>query len=85
MANEYICIDDLIKELKIYRNQYGNLPVLISAEGSNIDFLKPLKEIFGVNMTEQATGNTQLAIILTNYEVEDIDDSGNNVEIDIEI
>lgn len=85
MANEYICIDELIKELMVYKDQYGNLPILISADGSDIDFLKPLKEVFGVNMTEQTTGDTQLAIVLTNYEIEEFEDSGNETEIEIEI
>ena len=34
-------------------------------------------------MTEQTTGDTQLAIVLTNYEIEEFEDSGNETEIGI--
>lgn len=85
MANQYICINDLIKELTFYQDQYGNLPILVSAEGSDIDFLKPLREVFGINMIEESTGETQLAVVLTNYYIEDFDDSDNLEELEIEV
>lgn len=79
----YICIDDLINDLMTFKNQYGNLPIVISANGSDEDFLKPLKVVFGINMVEQITEDNQAAVVLSNYIITDSEETDTEIEIEI--
>lgn len=64
-------IQDVIQELQEIEDSFGNLPVLISSDGSDGDFLRPLCNIFTVCMTEKETDDTQNAVVFSNYEIED--------------
>lgn len=67
-------IDDLIAKLEEFKESFGNIPILISSNGSDDDFLKPLMEAFTVKISEKETGDSQIAVVLANYELIDSDD-----------
>ena len=46
-------IDDLIAKLEEFKESFGNIPILISSNGSDEDFLKPLVEAFTVKISEK--------------------------------
>lgn len=80
-----ICIDELLNTLAAFRARFGNIPVLISAEGSDEDFLKPMKTVFGINMTNLDTDENQPAIVLANYIITDNDDDTDDNLIELRI
>ena len=76
-------IDDLITKLEEFKESFGNIPILISSNGSDEDFLKPLIEIFPINITEKETDDSQIAVVLTNYElIASDDDNAQDTEIE---
>lgn len=77
-------IDDLIIKLEEFKESFGNIPILISSNGSDEDFLKPLVEAFTVKISEKETDDSQIAVVLTNYELIDSDDD-NAQDVEIEV
>lgn len=77
-------IDDLITKLEEFKESFGNIPILISSNGSDEDFLKPLVEAFTVKISEKETDDSQIAVVLTNYELIDSDDD-NAQDAEIEV
>lgn len=77
-------IDDLITKLEEFKESFGNIPILISSNGSDEDFLKPLVETFTVKISEKETDDSQIAVVLTNYELIDSDDD-NAQDVEIEV
>lgn len=77
-------IDDLIIKLEEFKESFGNIPILISSNGSDEDFLKPLVEAFTVKISEKETDDSQIAVVLTNYELIDSDDD-NAQDAEIEV
>ena len=77
-------IDDLITKLEEFKESFGNIPILISSNGSDEDFLKPLVETFTVKISEKETDDSQIAVVLTNYELIDSDDD-NAQDAEIEV
>lgn len=70
---KYVTIDSLMNHLAELRANYGNLPILISSDSSDEDFLRPLVSIFGINITKDDTNENQHAVVLTNYLIENIE------------
>lgn len=77
-------IDDLITKLEEFKESFGNIPILISSNGSDEDFLKPLVEAFTVKISEKEIDDSQIAVVLTNYELIDSDDD-NAQDAEIEV
>ena len=68
-------IDVLITKLEEFKESFGNIPILISSNGSDEDFLKPLVEAFTVKISEKETDDSQIAVVLANYEIIDADEN----------
>ncbi len=77
---QYKTIDDLIVKLEEFKESFGNIPILISSNGSDDDFLKPLMEAFTVKISEKETDDSQIAVVLANYEIVDADENDNPME-----
>lgn len=77
---QYKTIDDLIVKLEEFKESFGNIPILISSNGSDDDFLKPLMEAFTVKISEKETDDSQIAVVLANYEIIDADENNNPME-----
>lgn len=76
-------IDDLIVKLEEFKENFGNIPILISSNGSDDDFLKPLMEAFTVKISEKETDDSQIAVVLTNYEIVEADDDESLMEVEL--
>ena len=77
---QYKTIEDLITKLEEFKESFGNIPILISSNGSDDDFLKPLMEAFTVKISEKETDDSQIAVVLANYEIIDADENNNPME-----
>ena len=51
--SEYLSIDQLINALAAKRAEYGNIPVLVSADGTDDEFLRPIGDIFAININDK--------------------------------
>ncbi len=72
--NEYLTIDQLINKLATTRAEFGNIPVLISADGTDEEFLRPIGDVFTVNIKDKKIGDNQICMVISNYEVEEATD-----------
>ena len=75
--SEYLSIDQLINALAAERAEYGNIPVLVSADGTDDEFLKPIGDIFAINIKDKKIGDSQICVVITNYEIKDVEDEQN--------
>lgn len=66
----YITIDTLLNHLAYYRATYGDLPILVSTDSADKDFLRPLASIFTIDLVDTKTNDKQPAVVLSNYIIE---------------
>lgn len=78
--NEYLTIDQLINKLATTRAEFGNIPVLISADGTDEEFLRPIGDVFTVNIKDKKIGDNQICMVISNYEVEEATDDDTPME-----
>ena len=78
--NEYLTIDQLINKLATTRAEFGNIPVLISADGTDEEFLRPIGDVFTVNIKDKKIGDNQICMVISNYEVEEATDDNTPME-----
>lgn len=69
--SEYLTIDQLINKLATTRAEFGNIPVLVSADGTDEEFLRPIGDVFIVNIKDKKIGDNQVCLVISNYEVEE--------------
>lgn len=79
--NEYLTIDQLINKLATTRAEFGNIPVLISADGTDEEFLRPIGDVFTVNIKDNTIGDNQICMVISNYEVEEAADDDTPMEV----
>lgn len=70
---KYVTIDSLMSRLAELRANYGDLPILLSSDSSDKDFLRPLVSMFDINITMNNTNENQHAVVLANYLIENIE------------
>lgn len=75
--SKYLSLDQLINALAAKRAEYGNIPVLVSADGTDDEFLKPIGDIFAINIKDKKIGDSQICVVITNYEIKDEKDEQN--------
>ena len=69
--SEYLSLDQLINALAAKRAEYGNIPVLVSADGTDDEFLRPIGDIFAININDKKIGDSQICVVITNYTVDE--------------
>ena len=69
--SEYLSIDQLINALAAKRAEYGNIPVLVSADGTDDEFLRPIGDIFDIHIKDKKIGDSQICVVITNYTVDE--------------
>lgn len=79
--SEYLTIDQLINKLATTRAEFGNIPVLVSADGTDEEFLRPIGDVFIVNIKDKKIGDNQVCLVISNYEVKEAteDDTSMNI------
>lgn len=78
---EYITISALMNSLVEYMSMYGDIPVLVSSNETESGFLRPLKSNFVCQINENEFDEKQCCVVLTNYEIKDMEDDKNEKEI----
>lgn len=78
--NEYLTIDQLINKLATTRAEFGNIPVLVSADGTDEEFLRPIGDVFIVNIKDKKIGDNQVCLVISNYEVEEATEDDTSME-----
>lgn len=79
--NDYLTIDQLINKLATTRAEFGNIPVLVSADGTDEEFLRPIGDVFIVNIKDKKIGDNQICLVISNYEVEEATDDDTPMEV----
>lgn len=79
--NEYLTIDQLINKLATTRAEYGNILVLISADGTDEEFLRPVGDVFTVNIKDEKIGDNQICMVISNYELEEATEDDTPMEV----
>lgn len=79
--SEYLTIDQLINKLATTRAEFGNIPVLVSADGTDEEFLRPIGDVFIVNIKDKKIGDNQVCLVISNYEVEEATDDDTPMEV----
>lgn len=74
---KYITISELMNSLAEFMSLYGDIPILISSDETESGFLRPLESKFVCQITEEATDEKQCCVVLTNYEIKDVEDEEN--------
>ena len=69
--SEYLSIDQLINTLAAKRAEYGNIPVLVSADGTDDEFLRPIGDIFAIDIKDKKIGDSQICVVISNYTVDE--------------
>lgn len=80
---KYITISELMNSLAEYMSMYGDIPILVSSDETESGFLRPLESNFVCQITEEATDEKQCCVVLTNYEIKDIEDEENEKEFEV--
>ena len=78
--SEYLSIDQLINALAAKRAEYGNIPVLVSADGTDDEFLRPIGDIFAINIKDKKIGDSQIYVVITNYTVDEPSENETPIE-----
>ena len=71
--NDFKTIDDLINELKEYKQTFGNIPILLSFMDANEKVLCPLISAFHCTITHKPSKESQDVIILADYQLNNND------------
>lgn len=79
--SEFLTIDQLINKLATTRAEFGNIPVLVSADGTDDEFLRPIGDVFTVNIKDKKIGDNQICLVISNYEIEDATEDDTSMKI----
>lgn len=77
----YTTISELINSLAEYMGMYGDIPILISSNETETGFLRPLESKFVCQISKKDSDEKQNCVVLTNYEIKDVEDEYNEKEI----
>lgn len=78
--SEYLSIDQLINALAAKRAEYGNIPVLVSADGTDDEFLRPIGDIFTIDIKDKKIGDSQICVVISNYTVDEPSENETPIE-----
>ena len=80
---KYITIRELMNSLAEYFSMYGDIPILVSSDETESGFLRPLESNFVCQISEKESDEKQCCVVLTNYEIKDLEDEQNEIEFEV--
>ena len=78
--SEYLSLDQLINALAAKRAEYGNIPVLVSADGTDDEFLRPIGDIFAIDIKDKKIDDSQICVVISNYTVDEPSENETPIE-----
>lgn len=69
--SEFLTLSQVIWMLEVKQAELGDVPVLVSADGTDDEFLRPIGNIFAINIKDKTVGDDQVCVVISNYEIED--------------
>lgn len=78
--SEYLSLDQLINALAAKRAEYGNIPVLVSADGTDDEFLRPIGDIFAIDIKDKKICDSQICVVISNYTVDEPSENETPIE-----
>lgn len=79
--SEFLTLSQVIWMLEAKQAELGDVPVLISADGTDDEFLRPIGNIFAINIKDKTIGDNQVCVVISNYEIEDATEDDTPMEV----
>lgn len=79
--SEFLTLSQVIWMLEVKQAELGDVPVLVSADGTDDEFLRPIGNIFAINIKDKTVGDDQVCVVISNYEIEDATEDDTSTKI----
>lgn len=79
--SEFLTLSQVIWMLEVKQAELGDVPILVSADGTDDEFLRPIGNIFAINIKDKTVGDDQVCVVISNYEIEDATEDDTSTKI----